>query len=274
MNLFSVFQAKLNAASVRYDMHCHLLPNVDDGAATQEDMLRCIHGLLALRYSGAILTPHIYADVFRNTEASLRGQFEKMSAAAHEMFPEFHLRLAAEYFLDAQMVDYFRERVHELLYLNQHGRMLLFELPKYDLPVYFERFINQCCDLNITPVLAHVERYAFIQNMNDLNVCRDWREAGVKLQVNLGSFVGQYGPKAAHIARKLLRAGLIDLVGSDLHKQEHLEVIRDAWQWLGRHAGDAFNYDLQQRLMNNEPVYEKCNIAPSRSPGEHEMNRR
>jgi protein-tyrosine phosphatase len=243
---------RLTPRHVGYDVHSHLLPGVDDGVHSAKDALECLQGLAAMGFAGAVITPHIYPEVFDNREKDLRAKFHILSAQAHQAVPDFALHLAAEYFLHDGLFDRVRSAPEELLLFGRGNALLLVELPKAHLPANLEGFFDGCARRAIVPVIAHVDRYGYFQSNLDLTLLQAWRKQGALLQVNTGSLAGHYGPGPAQVARRLWAAGLVDLVGSDLHDPAHLPQLADGWAWIGRRAG-RFDAPAQRRALGLDP---------------------
>jgi tyrosine-protein phosphatase YwqE len=93
------------------------------------------------------------------------------------------------------------------------------------------------------PVLAHFERYPFYHG--DFEKVEQLRERNIKIQVNLGSLTGHYGPSVKKMAEELIKKGLVDFLGSDCHRMEHLLMIE-------KHL-DAPIYDAIEKLKLLNP---------------------
>lgn len=251
MGLFPWSRPRLSPAQVGCDIHNHLLPQVDDGARSLDGAVAGLRGLIALGYRGAVLTPHIYPEVFENREEDLRAKFADFCRSVQPAIGDFRLELAAEYFLDEKLAQRVRTDWPSLLCLGRAPRLLLVEFAKVEPPRDLERFFRDCQRQEIRPLIAHIERYALAQSPAGLALLRRWREQGVLLQLNLGSLSGQYGSRIKATARQLWKASLIDLLGSDLHGHEPADLLTDAWRWLGRRAG-RFNPDFQKSLVESQ----------------------
>lgn len=223
------------SAEALWDVHCHLLPAVDDGVEDNAESLRCIEGLAAMGYCGAVLTPHIYPEVFDNDEGELRRRFEAFRAWLGERRPAFGVQLGAEYFCDDTLGR--RIRGGGVLTFGQRQPCILIELPVMVMPGSLESALQACRKEGLTPVIAHVERYTYTRGRQGLALLRGWREGGAALQVNLGALVGQQGFEVRRHSRRLLKQRVVDLLGTDLHQPRSLERIEKAWQWL---AGRSF----------------------------------
>ncbi len=204
--------------ALAWDFHCHLLPGVDDGMRTLEEARAAIAGLCRLGYRGGVLTPHIYPGVYDNDTAGLRAAFAGFRS---QIGADYALWLAAEY----HVTDALFERIAEgdLLHVPLGDRRLvLVEFP-YLMPA--PRGIDALAALaraGYQPVLAHTERYRYLQAELDLWLARIARH-GTWMQCNIGSLAGLYGAGPRALAEDLLERGLPVLWGTDLHRPHQIE---------------------------------------------------
>lgn len=189
------------------DWHSHILPGVDDGVRTIDEALDVLAMYEKLGVKAVWFTPHIMEDV-PNTTAHLKERFEELQAAYKG---SVRLRLSAEYMLD----NLFRQRItcNDLLPLGEKGDRLLVETSYYNPPANFYGLLERVKAAGYYPVLAHPERYAYMEKKDYHNL----KEAGVKFQLNLPSLSGFYGTMAQDKARWLLKQGWYDLAGTDTH---------------------------------------------------------
>lgn len=201
-----------------WDFHCHLLPAVDDGLRSLEETRAAIKSLLALGYQGAVLTPHIYPGVYDNTPDQLRDAFR---ALRQEIEGDFSLHLAAEYFADEALLTAIER--DDILYLELgNQKIVLVEFPTLMPSPAGMDVLLQLRRAGYQPVLAHVERYRYVQREQSLWLPRLER-TGAWLQCDIGSLAGQYGPNPQVFARSLLDQKLPTLWGTDLHRVAQLE---------------------------------------------------
>ena len=158
------------------DVHCHLLPGVDDGFATAEKSLQALKRLEAKGVAKMILTPHFMKDYPLNDRERITTEFEAFKAQAAESCG-IELHLAAEYMLDACFMDHFKQG---FLTLNK-GRQVLCETSylMYE-PGISEMLYDVMCD-DYYPVIAHPERYEYAVRDNYFR----WRDKGFYFQLNL-----------------------------------------------------------------------------------------
>ena len=190
------------------DWHCHILPGVDDGIRTMEDSLKVLSFYADIGLREVWLTPHVMEDI-PNTPAGLRERFAELSAAYHG---PLKLHLAAEHMLD----NLFEERLAagEVLPIGAAGDTLLVETSYFNPPMDLDGLLRRISGKGFRPLLAHPERYVYME-MKDY---RRLRENGVLLQLNLLSLAGMYGSDARKRALWLLKEGMYDRTGTDLHR--------------------------------------------------------
>jgi len=199
-----------------WDLHAHLLPGVDDGVRTMDDALEAIRALQTLGYRGSVLTPHVYRDLYPNTRATLEPVLVGLRTALAEAGIEYQLRMAAEYFADEHLVELV-EREPLLSFGSETAPMVLIEYPYTSEPLLWADALSALARKGYTPVLAHIERYRFVVQAPELWLDR-FAQFGVKLQCNIGSLVGQYGPHAFEFARRMRDRRLPTFWGTDIHR--------------------------------------------------------
>jgi protein-tyrosine phosphatase len=225
--MFSLFKKKpalsSDLGSLRCDLHSHLIPGIDDGSPDLETSVRLIRGLIELGYKKIITTPHINADIFPNTPAIIRAGQTVVTEELRRQDIDVIFHAAAEYLMD--------ERFSGLLaagepLLTLKDKLVLVEL-SFAVPAINLREILFDMQLKgYQPVLAHPERYLYF------GANRKWydqlRDAGCYFQLNLLSFSGHYGPESRQLAEYLIKKQYVDFLGTDLHHEKHLEVLRSA----------------------------------------------
>ncbi len=190
------------------DWHSHILPGVDDGIRTMEDSLAVLERYEKAGIRKIWLTPHVMED-YPNTPESLQERFSELK---NEYEGSVELRLGSENMLDSL----FEERLvkNEFLPIGDSGEHLLVETSYMNPPYGMEEMIEGAISLGYTPVLAHPERYRY---MDDDDYYR-WKERGLLFQTNYMSLVGGYGESARKKCEWLLKEGMIDICGSDVHR--------------------------------------------------------
>lgn len=194
------------------DCHCHVLPGVDDGSRDLAESRAMLQLLRAAGVRRVIATPHVFPARFPNEPEALRPRFEALLAAVADI--PIELELGAEHYLDETLSDRIAGR--RVLSFGPERYVLFEALASGPTPVDLMRTVQSLADRGYTPLLAHVERYAWLRGPDRDELAADLRAAGCRFQVN-GTADAGHGPRAAALPW-LRQHGWIDEVGSDLHR--------------------------------------------------------
>lgn len=219
------------------DMHSHLLFGIDDGCVDAKNSLECISGLQELGYRTFHTTPHIFAEMYPNNHETIAAASEQLHQEMEDdgRFGSTSIHAAAEYMID----DEFSTHYMKGPLLTLPGNHILVEMSfQFERKDFYEHLF-QLQLRELKPILAHPERYSFYHNRPQELV--RIKERGCKLQLNLLSLSGYYGDRTRKMAQHLVREGMIDFIGTDLHHIKHLNAIRQF----------ATTNDLQKVFKNN-----------------------
>lgn len=225
------------------DLHCHLLPGVDDGAKTLEDSLEMARALVDLGFSTVAPSPHArpeYApvDVVEARLTELRAALER------ERIP-LTLGRNAENVLDDAFLRSLGTPAARML---GAGRYVLVELP-YTTPVPpLLDILFRIRTKGVTPVLAHPERCLEFERKGR---AAEAVRSGALLQLDVGALTGRYGGTAKKLARAFLEDGLYAVGATDLHAPV------GARDWVGRALAELRARAGEQafeRLMRGNPA--------------------
>ena len=179
--------------------------------------------LSELGFKGAFCTSHYIADSPQAADNQTKNHLrEKLQAELDKAGIKLKLMSGNEIYIDPKMVDYLTKGKAsclggELSSKKKHQHVL-FELPFYAEVSYLRDIIFELKAKGLVPILAHPERYLFVQKKKE--VIFEIVKLGVKLQSNYGSIVGQYGGKAKKIMKFLLKNRLVSYLGTDIHRAE------------------------------------------------------
>ena len=223
------------------DIHSHLLPGIDDGAATIEDTISLISQLKAIGVKEFITTPHIINSVWNNTKESIELKYnETVSFLKNKSEGIVIKSVGAEYMLDSFFFDIIK-RGDPLLTLKDN--YVLVEMSYLNAPHQLYDMIFELQIAGYIPVLAHPERYLFYYP--HFEEYYKLKKAGCLFQLNLLSTVGYYGIGVASLTKKLLHNELYDFVGSDVHHENHIKAFSNKVV-LKNHT------DLNRLIENNK----------------------
>ena len=204
------------------DMHSHLIPGIDDGAATEEDSLNMITELYDIGYRKLITTPHIMSDHYKNTPDIILAGLKKIQNSLKNIGLPMQIEAAAEYYLDFE----FEGKISTNDLLTFGDNYLLFELSYINEPDQLDAIIFKMRTEGYKPVLAHVERYPYWHNKYDK--LEKLIDQGVLFQLNINSLSGQYSPRVKKIAEGLIDKNMISFLGTDCHNMNYLNNTKKA----------------------------------------------
>ena len=223
------------------DVHCHLLPGVDDGFSSMEKSLHALKKLEERGVKKMVLTPHFMKDYPDNDRASILEKFETYKAEASKVCG-IELHFAAEYMLDARFMEHFKQG---FLTLDEGGNHVLCETSYLMYEHGITEMIYEIMCAEYQPVIAHPERYEYANKDNYFR----WKDKMYKFQLNILSLAGAYGGTAVAKAHFLLKEGLYDFVGSDMHGLNNFERFLPEIR-LGKKEME----ELERLLENNKKL--------------------
>lgn len=224
MSLFSFLKKtpKTDLSVLKTDIHSHLIPGIDDGAQSMDHTIGMLRKFQELGYEKVITTPHVMSDYYKNTPEIILEGLETVKQEIKKLGLTIEIEAAAEYYFDEHLFTKIKNK--ELL--TFHGNHVLFEFSFTQEPQQIDDLVFELLTNGYQPVLAHFERYPYYHG--NLDIARKFREKGVLIQLNLNSINGHYGPAIKKQARELIDNALVDVLGSDCHRVEHLHILEDS----------------------------------------------
>lgn len=226
------------------DIHCHLLPYVDDGAFDMDEALELLEQEAGQGVDTVCLTPHLRQDMFETPDSKLLTMFARLNQAAAENSIPIRLFLSREYYYDSQ----FRQLLRDNRVMPMAGKVLLVE---FSYGSNWEDLLEAAQlvqEAGYRPMFAHVERYRVIQH--DPGVIQTLLAQGVLIQVNADSILGRAGFREKKTARQLLKNRAVTVVASDAHdcrlRTPNLQKCRT---YLER----KFGRDYARELLETNP---------------------
>lgn len=196
------------------DMHSHILPSIDDGATSVDEAFKLIEEAKSVGFEGIVLTTH-YIEGYYEADISRREALVKSidDNLANKKL-DVDLYLANEIYISENIVNLLKEGKASTI---NNTSYVLFELPLNQEPMFLYNIIYEMMQNKLVPILAHPERYKFVQQRPE--IIYDLIQRGVLMQANYGSIIGEYGEKAQILAKKLIQNNMIHFFGSDVHRQ-------------------------------------------------------
>jgi protein-tyrosine phosphatase len=203
------------------DIHSHLIPGIDDGSPNMEYSIKLVKKFVELGYSKIVTTPHIMCDYYQNTPDKILKGLDELREELQKQNINVDISAAAEYNLDDGLQDLIDKK--EILTFGDNH--VLFELPFMQEPRNLQEIIFNFQMAGYKPILAHPERYTFWYD--SFEKYDELKSRGVLLQMNLLSLTNHYSPQTRKVAEKMVEANLVDAVGTDCHRIEHLMMLED-----------------------------------------------
>jgi protein-tyrosine phosphatase len=232
------------------DLHCHLLPAIDDGPASMEEAVGLAEELLRAGVERVVATPHVSAD-YQNTAAEIRTAWLALCTELGRRRVALQVLTGAE--LDVLHVREFDRDELERLQLGGGGTLLA-ECPFTPVLPYFEETLAQLHGLGHRLLLAHPERSPAFQNEPEL--LRRLVAEGALVQVTGASLSGKFGTTAKRYAMWALDEGLVHVVATDAHDAvRRPPVLREAVQRAGYGgAADWLTQDVPDAILRGAPL--------------------
>jgi protein-tyrosine phosphatase len=197
------------------DIHCHLLPGIDDGPETLEEALEMARIAVANGIELAHVTPHLHPGRWDNDLAKITAAVEAHRAALAAAGIPLELGFAAEVRLDYEILPLVEEGRVPFLGTLEGYKVMLLEFPHSHVPVGADKFVAWLLARNIRPLIAHPERNKDL--MRDPARIEPFVGAGCLLQITADAITGGFGELCAQRAREFLERGWVSVIASDAH---------------------------------------------------------
>ena len=238
------------------DIHSHILPGMDDGAQDLYESLAMVEIAANSGITAIVATPHCniprgYKNYFGNEYIA---KVQQLREAVREEGIPVQILPGAEALGTADLPQLLQDG--KIMTLNQ-GRYLLIEFFFDEDPEFVNYLLEEVKDLKAIPVIAHAERYKFVQK--DPNLVYEWRRKGYPVQVNKGSIRGKFGNKAQETAYLLMNHHLVSVVASDAHSPYvRTPNMKNAYEQLMQEYPESYVnmlfYENPKRICRSEPI--------------------
>lgn len=227
------------------DLHCHLIFDTDDGAKTIENTIEILREAYDAGFKEICCTPHYLESQYVKTKKENQEKINMITNKLKENNIDIKLYLGNEIYIAENINDLIKkEKVSTIADTNY----VLVELPLMFKLNSAEDIICNLIDEGYNVILAHPERYAYVQK--DIKYLDFFLDNGVCLQGNYESLIGKYGKTAEKILKKLLKAKKINLLSTDVHKEKSTYIkMEKILKVLKKYAKD----DYYEALILNNP---------------------
>lgn len=225
------------------DIHCHLLPGIDDGPPTVEAAVALAQALVDDGVTQVVCTPHVFPGRYENWRSSIADEHARFTDVLASHGVPLKLLWGGEVRLAPEVLELLPRR--ELPFMGEIGgyKTVLLEMPDGQVPLGALNFVRHLLAQQIRPIVVHPERNRGV--MEKIERLRPLIDLGCYVQVTAGSLVGQFGPRAQAVAAQLIDLNWVQAVASDAHNLGGRRPrMRDAADWLTQHYGASTTREL------------------------------
>jgi protein-tyrosine phosphatase len=197
------------------DLHCHILPGIDDGARDLSVSLAMGRMMVAQGVTVVACTPHILPGLYPNNGPAIRQAIQDLQLTLENEGIPLQLVTGADVHMTPDFVAGIRSG--QLLSIAD-SRYILVEPPHHTAPPQLEDFFFNLVVAGYVPILTHPERLSWVPSKYE--VIKRLVGAGVWIQITAGSFTGAFGRNALYWSERMLDEGCVHILASDAHDVE------------------------------------------------------
>ncbi|WP_342044812.1 tyrosine-protein phosphatase [Bacillus sp. OTU530] len=237
------------------DLHCHILPGVDDGAKTIEESLQMAKEAMQQGIHTIVATPHHQNGKYNNEKQVILEKVNELNAVLKEqdiavkILPGQEIRLYGEFLQDYDSGT--------ILTKNETGKYVLVEFPSNHVPRYAESLLYDIQLKGLIPIIAHPERNTEIIERPGL--LYNLIKKGALSQVTAASLTGDFGKKIKKFSMQLVEHNLAHMIASDAHNITTRSFkLREAYDVLEKEFGTDVHYLFQETvysIISGQPIY-------------------
>ena len=233
------------------DFHSHILPGIDDGSRNLEQSISMVNEAKEVGFTKIISTSH-YMENYYECDVEKRKQLIKQLQGEVQ---DIELYLGNEIYITNNIIEVLKNGKASSI---NNTRYVLFEFPLITTkPMNDKEIIYRLVENGYIPIIAHPERYPFIQENPEYLF--ELEDMGALFQANYGSIIGMYGLKAKRTLKILLRNNLISFFGSDVHRPEQVynkipKIIKKLKKIISDEEFEEFTEINPQKVLNNEEI--------------------
>ncbi|MEH6446824.1 MAG: CpsB/CapC family capsule biosynthesis tyrosine phosphatase [Oceanospirillaceae bacterium] len=231
------------------DLHCHLLPGVDDGAIDQRVSIDLFKTAINDGINHMVLTPHVQPGRYENTKQSLLTPFHQLQALIREQQLDITIGIAGEVRLCAEVLGLYATDDLPFIGTWKNKKVMLLELPHNGIPPGSDKLVDWLLDRDILPMIAHPERNKAI--MSDTSKVQPFIQRGCLFQLTAMSVTGKFGEQAYSIAHQFLTNNWATVVATDAHNLKHRPpILSQAYDLISL----QYSHELAEQLFKETPM--------------------
>lgn len=236
------------------DLHCHMLPAIDDGAPNLETALKMAQIAVQDGITHSACTPHIYPGLFENTAEGICRAVDDFRLALKQANIPLEVTSGADVQIFPEMIDGLDNKRIPTLH---NSRYFLFEPPHHISPPSMLNLIHDVLASGYIPVITHPERLSYIDQ--DYHLFVEAARKGAWIQLTAGSLTGRFGKRVQKISERFLKDGITHLLATDAHNLANRAPILSEAREV---AATLLGKEEASRLVLKRPQAILQNTAP------------
>ncbi|MCY9006787.1 tyrosine-protein phosphatase [Peribacillus frigoritolerans] len=240
------------------DIHCHILPGIDDGSADMNESMNMARKAVEAGITHIFATPHHLNEKYVNVKSNIIDRAVMLNENLHQNNIPLTIHLGQEVRIHRDIFTSLEKE--EILTLDDNGRYLLLELPSGSVPTYTQEVIYELLLKGITPIIVHPERNKEL--IGNHKLLFELVQEGALTQLTSGSIIGQFGKNVKSFSKKIIEHNLAHFIATDAHNigtrgftlQQAYETTTKAY---GVQRTFYFKENAQQLLKDQSPAIEK-----------------
>ena len=231
------------------DIHCHILPAIDDGSESYEESVEMVKASATEGVTKMIATPHIYDDSI--SLDVLRAKTEELNRRLRDASVPVEVFFGGEIYADLSC------EIFKKYSMNSNGYVLV-EFPHSHLPARSIDILQSLKSEGLKPLIAHPERNPSVIK-NPKLLIELVQNTGAAVQVTSGSIAGEFGRRIRMCSHYLLKNGVVDIIASDSHSMRFrlpglIKGVKTATKIIGKEAAACLVFDNPLAVLNGLPI--------------------
>ena len=219
-----------------FDIHCHIIPGVDDGAADEETSYKMLQMEYEQGVRNIIATPHFRRQMFETPYDVIEQQFHVLKRQAAQIAPDLKVYLGSEFRSNMEMLESFQNKEAHTM---AGSRYVLIEFAGDAYSEYVRERIYALLSHGYRPIIAHIERYECMRR--DISLVEDLADLGAYMQINADSVLGKAGLGTKLYCQKLCKMHLAAYIASDCHgTRERISRLSKAYDYIFKKYGESY----------------------------------
>ncbi|MET1179948.1 CpsB/CapC family capsule biosynthesis tyrosine phosphatase [Peribacillus simplex] len=240
------------------DIHCHILPGVDDGSADMKESMNMARKAVESGITHLFATPHHLNEKYVNFKSGIIDHANSLNESLKQNNIPLTIHLGQEVRIHRDIFNSLEKK--EILTLDDNGTYLLLELPSGRVPTYTQEVIYELLLKEITPIIVHPERNKEL--IANHKLLFELVQEGALTQLTSGSIIGNFGKSIQSFSKKIIEHNLAHFIATDAHNiGSRGFTLQHAYETITKSYGIQrtfyFKENAEQLLKNQSPAVEK-----------------